>query len=76
MYVQTQEAGAFALQFLPWESSKHYIFRAFVALAIQHAMRMRHIFIGGVSDSTICFDVIPKRLRFLRKRLLNMKCVV
>jgi len=30
----------------------------FVALGIQHAMRMRHIFIRGLSRSTIFFNII------------------
>ena len=30
----------------------------FVALGIQHAMSLHHIFICGLSDSTVCFYLI------------------
>jgi len=47
----------------------------FVALGIQHAMRMRHIFICALSGSTIFFH-INKRHHFRKKTPLNKKMCI
>jgi len=36
----------------------------FVALGIQHAMRMRHTVIGGLFGSTKCLHIISLTVRF------------
>ena len=47
----------------------------FVALSIQHAMRMRHVSICGLSGSTIFFH-INKRHHFRKKTPLNKKMCI
>jgi len=48
----------------------------FVALGIQHATRMRHIVICGLSGCTIHFRIISRFGTILEeKKLLNTKCV-
>jgi hypothetical protein len=45
----------------------------FVALGIQNAMRMHHIFICDLSGFTIFFHIISQTVRLSEKQLLNMK---
>jgi len=47
----------------------------FVALGIQHAMRMRYIVVSGMPGSTIFFHIISQRARF-KKKLFNIKCAL
>jgi len=47
--------------------------RVFVALVIQHAMRMHHIVIGGLSGPTKVFRIISKTARFKQKKNIEHK---
>jgi len=45
----------------------------FVALGIQHAMRMRHIVICGLPRTTKLSHIISQTTRFSKKNLLSTK---
>jgi len=47
----------------------------FIALGMQHAMRMRHIFISILSGSSNILPLSHKRHDFWEKKLLKIKCV-
>ena len=50
--------GAFLQPLLQWQINITYSGCVFVALIIQHAMRMRRIVICGLSGSKIFFHII------------------
>jgi hypothetical protein len=47
----------------------------FVALGIQHEMRMRHIVCCGLARSKILSHILWWTARFKKKKVLNTKCV-
>jgi hypothetical protein len=53
----------------------HNLYVPFVALGIQHELRMCHIVICGLPRSTKFFHISPKRNDLKKKKLLSMKCL-
>jgi hypothetical protein len=47
----------------------------FVALGIQHAMRLRHILICGIPHPKTYFNIISYKARYWEKMLLKLKCM-
>jgi len=45
----------------------------YVALVIQHAMRIRHIFICGLPRSTTFFRIVSLKARFSKKKVSEHK---
>jgi len=48
----------------------------FVALGIQHAMRLRHIFFCGLPPSTVFFHIISLTARFKKRVTEHKMCVL
>jgi hypothetical protein len=65
-YTVTGHSAAFLLRLLQWKSNNYKIFQVceFVALGTQHAMRMRHIVIRGLSNSTTFIHIISQTACF------------
>ena len=61
-----------------WKSNKYlqYSECVFVALGIQHATGMCHIFICGLSGSTLFFHIISQRARYWTKKIVEYKTCV
>jgi len=58
-----------------WKSKNiTYSACVFVALGVQHAMRLRHIVICGLSGCAVFFNIISQTARYSKEKnkLLNM----
>jgi len=64
MHVQRNAEAALCNHCCSVKVSVAYSERVFVALGIQHAMRMLHIVNSGLSGSTIFFQIISQTVRF------------
>jgi len=53
-----------------WKSNKYYIFREcmFLALCIQHAMRMRYIFNCDLPGCAIFVHIVSQTARFSKEK--------
>ena len=75
----TQQSGAFVQPLSQWTNNAYYIFWArvcvWVALIIQHATRVRHIVICGLSGCTVFFHIISWTVMCRKQKLMNIKCV-
>jgi hypothetical protein len=60
MYAYSNSDGAFVQSLLLWKNNEYYAtwVCVFVALGIQHAMRIRHIVVYGRPCSAIFFHII------------------
>jgi len=58
---------------LQWKSNKYYIFRVFVDLDIQHAMRMRPTVICRLPGSAIFFHIVINGKIFEREKVIEHK---
>jgi hypothetical protein len=58
------------------EKSNTFYEYVFVALGIQHAVRLRHIIICGLSGSTVLFYIISQKARFSKKVFENKMLVL
>jgi hypothetical protein len=64
---------------MQWKSNEYYttLVCVFVALGIQRAMSMRHIFIGDLPSSTIFFNIISQKHDFRKKKNIeHIMCVL
>ena len=50
-----------------------HILRLSIALGIQHATRMRHVFICGMPGCTVLFTFAHKRHDFRKKKIIGYK---